>query len=248
MDDKDKITELIQKCLRLSESPNEAEAEVALTKAQELLEKYNLTMEQVKLADDGTPAPELINQNIQLGNSTWRRYLLNYIANNNFCHIIKSDKGIVHLLGRAPNVAAVLEMANWIMPQLDRMSIDEASKIRSIHLDPVTGAFRKVSSVSKRNFRDDFLWGAIHRINERLKEGRQERVSINPNTKALVISLEAELKAFITSEFPRLVKGKAAVRYNTEAYSTGYSAADNVSIVGPSRHIEPGGRYLNSGR
>lgn len=49
--DLDKISDLIRKCLALADSPNESEAEAAMSKAQELLEKYNLSMEEVKLRD-----------------------------------------------------------------------------------------------------------------------------------------------------------------------------------------------------
>ena len=248
VDDKDRVIELIQKCLNLSESPNENEAEAALGKAQELLEKYNLTMEQVKLADDGTPPPELINQNIQVGSNKWRKYLLGYIARNNFCNIILGQSGNVSLLGRTPNVAAVIEMANWVMPQLDRMATEEASKIKGVYLDPVTKTFVKVSNESKYGFRNDFLWGAIRRIDERFKESRQQRVDANPDTKALVINLGTELRAFVASNFPHLHKTGAKVRSRSNGYSTGYSAANGVSLVGPSRHLDSGGKYLNSGR
>jgi len=248
MDDNNNVIELIQKCLRLSESDNENEAEVALGKAQELLEKYNLTMEQVKLADDGTPPPELINQDIQVGSSKWRKYLLFYIARNNFCEVVLGGKSNAHLLGRTPNVAAVLEMVNWIMPQLDRMATREAGKIKSMAFDPETQRFRKVTNESKRAFRNDFLWGAVKRINERFKESREQRVAINPDTKALVTNLAIELSAFVTNEFPRLHKTGVKIRKYSSGYSSGYSAGDSVSLVGQSHHLEPGGKYLNSGR
>lgn len=248
MEDKDKVIDLIQKCLRLSDSPNENEAEAALAKAQELLEKYNLTMEQVKLTDDGTPPPELINQDIQVGSSKWRKYLLFYIARNNFCDLVLAGSGNVHLLGRTPNVAAVLEMVNWVMPQLDRMSIEEASKIRGTYLDPITQTFRRATIESKRAFRNDFLWGAVRRIDERLKESRQQRVNVSPDTRALVTNLEVELRAFLSSQFSNLHKKVVRVRQHSKGYSTGYEAANGVSLVGPSRHLEPGGLYLNSGR
>ena len=38
----ERIIELIKKCLALSSSSNEHEAEFAMSKAQELIEKYNL--------------------------------------------------------------------------------------------------------------------------------------------------------------------------------------------------------------
>ena len=248
LDDKDKVIDLIQKCLKLSDSPNENEAEAALAKAQELLEKYNLTMEQVKLEEDGSPCPELISQDIQVGSSTWRKYLLFYIAKNNFCDIILGQSGYVHLLGRTPNVAAVIEMTNWIMPQLDRMAMEEVAKIRDTYLDPETQTFRRTFNESRRRFKEDFLWGAVKRINERLRESRLKRVDADPNTKALITNLEVELMAFIANLFPKTSKSHVKTRSWGRGFSTGYEAANGISIVGPSRHIEPGGRYLNSGR
>jgi hypothetical protein len=43
-----KITDKIEKLLRLSESSNEHEAEVAMKKAMSLLAEYNLTREDIK--------------------------------------------------------------------------------------------------------------------------------------------------------------------------------------------------------
>ena len=134
-------------------------------------------------------------------------------------------------------------MTNWVMPQLDRMATEEAGKIKGVFLDPNTNTFVKVNTESKRAFRGDFLWGAVKRVNERLKESRQERVDSNPTTHALVVNLGMELSAFLNSEFP--------YRHKISTYSrdsNGYSAGDNVSLVQPSRHIESGGKYLNPGK
>lgn len=54
------IIDLIKKCLALAGSPNENEAARAMEKAQELLAKYNVTMDQVK----GTPDAQVMGASI----------------------------------------------------------------------------------------------------------------------------------------------------------------------------------------
>lgn len=51
INDKKHIMERIQKCFALSKSPNEHEAAAALKKAHELMEDYNISEADVKLAD-----------------------------------------------------------------------------------------------------------------------------------------------------------------------------------------------------
>jgi len=89
--DKEKVVELIQKCLRLSESSNEYEAALALEKTQELLEKYNLTMEEVKTDEAGNNPPELVNEGIGLY-ANWQGHLVGVIAKHNFCKVILDGK------------------------------------------------------------------------------------------------------------------------------------------------------------
>lgn len=153
----ERIINLIQRCLALSESSNEHEAAAAMRKVQELLEKHNLDMRTVQEmpAED---AIQMADIPIPIGTDNWRRDLLTYVAQANFCEAIITGHQ-VHLLGRSVNASATFLTGIWIINQLDIMA------------DVKTAAYSGV--LGKRKFRNSFLHGAVARINERLIEGRQ---------------------------------------------------------------------------
>ena len=244
--DKEKVVDLIQKCLRLSKSSNENEAAAALAKAQELLEKYNLDMAEVHTGDDGYQLPEMVEELAHVGSAEWKKYLVHYVAKNNMCRIILDDAECVNILGRTANVAAVVEMSNWILGQLNRMVTQEVAQVRSATYDSVTKTFTRAHE-SKLKWRTDFLWGAIHQIDKRLTESRSERVAVNPNTKALVVNLERETNEFFRSKHPNSSSHRRSGRSHGNGYAAGQAAGDKVSLFGSSRQVDSGTKRLTSG-
>lgn len=235
----EKIIDLIRKCLALSKSSNEHEASLALAKAQELLEKYNLSMAEVSIEQNKTP--DLIKGKISF-EERWQSLLIHNIARLNFCRTIRlSDKGTVKentifVLGRTPNVMVTYELASWLIPQLIKISLDEYSKQGGEYgFDPETLKLT-VNPVSGRRWRQDFMAGITHRVIRRLEELGKERQAVNPSLVALTVNLSAESQAFLDREYPHRISS-----YHSHGYSAGYyagqSAGDRVGLTAPSRHI-----------
>ena len=237
----EKIVDLIRKCLALAESPNENEAAAAMAKAQELLDKYNLSLADVSVEEQKTP--DLIEGETEY-DERWEVTLYGGIARENFCRVIYSHYSHkVSILGRMPNVCATVEMAHWLIPQLERLALSARSSYTEYRLN--YGEIQR--GASSRQFRIDFLAGAIRRVIERLRELNVSRRSVIPEMLALTVNLQYEADIFFRNKYPHTSSTRLSVG-NSGGYSAGRAAADGVSIVAPSRQVESGGRYLNSGK
>lgn len=221
------VLELIKKCFALSKSTNEAEASLALHKAQELLEKFNLSILDLK-PDKEDLGPNMLNFPIPC-REEWKKSLVHVIAQNNFCKVVICGEN-THILGRSVNVLAVLEMSIWILPQLDGLAFF------ATHVHAGRGP--------KLRFRTAFLMGAVARINERLKEGRDQRLSSTPQTTALVTNLAAELANYLQQQYPNLSKRHTNRSFDSQGYSAGRAAGDQVSLYGSSRQVTDQGPLM----
>src|ERR1035438_3258217 len=84
----DTIAKKIKKLLNLAQSTCEAEATLAMARAQELLAKYNLDYAQVKDADLSGGQPEDKREKTQINRSAkyqWQIDLWAAVAEANFC-------------------------------------------------------------------------------------------------------------------------------------------------------------------
>ncbi len=222
-DQNDKIVDLIKKCLALSESPNEHEAARAMEKAQELLEKYNLTMRQIADRSKDSPWHDMWDLELPIDQVDWKKYLIHYVATNNFCKVVLSGRKSIHILGKQMNVSAVVERSIWIMAQLESTVWLETHNYEG--------------SLSKLKFRNSFLWGAVNRINERLKEAQKARMTASPTTTALVVDLRKETEEFARTKFPSLVSRHRYSNNDQEAYNAGRQAGDKVSLSGANSQV-----------
>jgi len=223
--DLEKIAELIRKCLALSSSSNEAEAALAASKVQELLEKYNLDLEDVK---DREPA-ELVEGEIPYS-YRWIPELYWMCARHNFCRAVNhSYRDAISVLGRKANVFATVELAEWLRPQLTsfcRKAYHESSY-----------------TISESKFRNSFMAGAINVIDSRLRELFKDRETINPKLTSLVVSTKQENETFVHSRYPFLATARTS-RSEFGAYSAGQSAGNNIGIIQPSHHVDGGNLRL----
>ena len=217
MEENEKVINLIRKCLNLSESPNENEAARALEKAQELLQKYNLQMADVKERLDNT---ELKMVNFPLDFETnlpdWKVKLIFYIAKNNFCDVVTSGKRRIYVLGLPGNISAVLEMSLWITNQVENMAFF---------------ATTTYYGERKQAFRNSFVLGCTDRIYHRLKEQKEAWSKSDVKCTSLVIQSDEELNKFKHAEFPTLtVSRKVHSNTSSEGYYAGQKAGNEISL------------------
>lgn len=120
-----KIIDRIKKLLALANNnPNENEAAVAMAKATELLEAYNLDMASV----GGTTDHARNDKKRKGGLYSWQRNLWRAVAELNFCHYF-SLKGLARgsqyehrLIGSHANVIATEMMATYLQDTVEKLA------------------------------------------------------------------------------------------------------------------------------
>ena len=246
--DLDKIADLIRKCLALSGSPNENEAALAMAKAQELLEKYNLSLAEVK--QTSSVLPELIEGEVEYESKEWLRSLYQIIAKHNFCEVVgHSYSGKLSIIGRYVNVCAAVETSSWLRQQVERICLAETSGAITPYTYHGNGrlSFAGRSPVDVKSYRVGFLTGIVARIGQRLDELANQRREIIPTLTALTINLMAESRSFTNQLYPRLMQHVGS-RVNGLGYQAGVVAGDKVGLTPPSRHVEGGPLRLGGGK
>ncbi len=141
IDNKAQIIDKIQKLLRLSNSPNETEANLAMQRVQEILAKYNLDMAMVKESapesqtakDAGKRAQTRMKRSAQY---EWQRNLWKALAEANFCwhwivEVFEGKRGASGgskrpvkrhmILGSEANVIAVQMMGEYLEDTMERL-------------------------------------------------------------------------------------------------------------------------------
>lgn len=164
--DTDSIIEKVRKLLRLAgNNPNEAEATLAMERAQELLAKYNLSMAQLDQSKEraGNTTPDTgKREKTKVERSAmfqYQRDLWEALSEVNYCFywsekIMDGQIYRTHhhwVLGREENVAVVKEMGVYLEQVINRVCPYKVGK-------------------------DVHLWklGCVERLCERLKEAKRE--------------------------------------------------------------------------
>jgi hypothetical protein len=216
---RDKAIDLVRKLLALSNSPNENEAETAMAKAQRILTQYNLDLNEITDLDPS--CADMSREYVMGSKSMWQFNLCATICKFNYCKCVRHAGYYGHhveyaILGRSINVGVVMEMYNWILPQLVRLSED------ALRLCPY--------GVHGKTYRNSFLFGCVSGIKERLKVQNEANLCELPKTQALIVCYETENTAFEESLYPKLHKIKMSNNIHYNAYNAGKAASKNVSL------------------
>lgn len=185
-----KIVERIQKLLNLSNTnDNPHEAALALSRAQELLQKYNLSM--AEIGKEAGKKAFYIREFIPLGNhEEWRRKLASTLAKYCFCEALfyrQWKNNQIVLIGEKDNIAVFQIMFTYIQEQLDAMAKKAFRKYRKNNSEHVHGRVWKMN----------FYFGALFIIRERLEEEKQNFAASANDCKALIVIKEHDLREAI---------------------------------------------------
>jgi hypothetical protein len=208
---RDKVMKLLN--LTTSNGATPAEAATAFNKANEILEKYNLSMDEIRAPKEET---ELIHEYINGIMYDWETRLHQVLAKHNMCLIVRiKSEGKAMLLGRRLNVIAHYLTYSWICGQLYKRMNDQ------LIVEKPQNPFA---------WREAFFYGAVVAINERVEELSGNRYMKYPNCKALVEDRDAELRRFFEELTGSRIRTSKRVVPNGPGYSNGYSAGRLVSF------------------
>ena len=144
----------------------EEEAALCIAKAQELLEKHNLSMADLGTSKTGAHGERKDNKR-KGGLYKWQRTLWQEVAKLNFCHYISikglraGDKYEHRIIGSPINVLATEQMADYLQATVERIA-QQWAKDRGINV------FRR-EAIAYRE-------GMTNRLSERLNTLREERI------------------------------------------------------------------------
>lgn len=211
MSDRQIIIDRIAKLLALSNSPNEHEAALAAERAQELLEKYNLSMEEIVPSNIG----DIINiDGPEWENTYWESVFYNQLAKEYDCKAYTSG-GALKVVGHASDVEVFLQMWVWLKGTIIILAYQDAlaNKVRP----------------SNKKYIDDFCEGAARRVIFRMKKAKDERRQQSAGLNALVVRHQNLVEQWCRENLSlRGTPGKN--RRHGEGFGRGYEAGDKIHL------------------
>jgi len=169
MQDIEKILDRVRKLLRLSESNNPNEAATAFAKAQELIDKYKLSLLLLEEDDTSSSFNEEITEEVMnvMGKSysSWGSRLSYIIANANDCRTYmtktimnQTRMAVLIIVGKPSNAALARYLFDHIKSEIERLSIRDCKGMG-------------------KTYANSYKLGAIDTIKQKLD--KQREASIN---------------------------------------------------------------------
>ncbi len=215
-DEREKLLEKIEALMRLRESSNPHEAALATGKVVELLQKYNLSEEEIVLPEK----PEITRGDFSWTSGvifSWELDLSVTIANHFMCRAfhnnrMKSKYARVTFIGRKINVEASLKVFSEL-----RENFRTSASLAWRELEPLDRDSR-----DDRSFRNSWLSGALYGVQVAL---RRQKENLPPQTSALLVLREHEVDEFVKTKM-HTVDGDPRSEYGHRdpgAFEEGYT-------------------------
>lgn len=120
-----KIEQIIMKCLELAKSPNANEAMAAVKKAQELMAKYNVQVENLK----NSPAKKIMAGLTKSYGKSYRFRLAKIIADNYAVKNYYLGKMQVVFYGHETNVQTAVKVYDYLHNRIHRLADSHQTKV-----------------------------------------------------------------------------------------------------------------------
>ena len=234
-----KILEKIQKLLNLAEGAKAidslAEAELAATRAQDLLIKYNLSLEQV---GEGTTVVMVVDretiQTMGFGkksDGTWIGELWDAIAKNNFCKILYKGRGkwYVVLIGEEHNRLIVQDLVESLIPRIRSL----APKYRKEYLENIEEGTQDWMIEKKGRWTRGFFRGAVQGIKSKLEEHFEELKQEDEEINKMALVKVDKIKVYIEKTY-------SSLGYTTKTKASGTSGREQGYGAGRSMRLQRG--------
>jgi hypothetical protein len=165
----DEALEKARKLLRLSESDNPNEAALAATRAQEILDRYEidkamLEHEGIEEEPDDEPIVDMAHDPLDSATKfnldKWRTRLAVILANNNMCKVYTNtsyDKKEIILVGRHSDARKVRYLFQFFAKEVDRLCDRD-------------------SNGGGRTWRNNYRHGVVDTLSKTIREERQESI------------------------------------------------------------------------
>lgn len=215
------ILDKIKKLLRLGQSPNRHEAELAIQRAFLLAARYQIDIENVSLEDSDRKIQGLAFRSPSRL-SFARKKILNLLCEFFNVNVVfrrrpwwVGTKSELTFIGKPVDI----QIARYVYHFLHTAC---ASALREF-----AQGKRKLSANTKKNFVQGFIYGVAHNL-------RQAQGNLGPQTEALLLNERARREKFESSTFQNLKPVKAEPdRRNDRASIAGFIQGEKVQIRKP---------------
>lgn len=154
-------------CLKLAKSTNPAEAALAAAKAQEIIDRYNLSVGDLQNGEEPKENNEPVANtheplhHVCQVDTHWSTRLAGIIARRNGCRTVfytqTSGSAVIQIIGRTSDVNAVRYLFGWMEREVRRLTKQECQ-----------GCSRK--------YQVDFRFGVVDTIERKLDEQKRQTI------------------------------------------------------------------------
>lgn len=227
MDRKRAIIEKVKKLLALSGSDNEHEAALAAAKAQEILERENLSLFELTGFNEAEIKTVIVNGKCR--HQRWDLYLFSTLSKTYevFPYLSKKErKGAVMVVVGYPQDLKVFEYVYiYLKGAVERLTKREIAKIRRRRKRDF-----RMNRKDARLYNISFKYGAAVRICELVENLRNERLSRNVKCRDLVISRKKQVNDWVNQNLRIKSKNLTEATVLSDAYDHGYDKANDISL------------------
>ncbi len=216
----------ISKLLALAQSANEHEANLAMTKAGELMDKYNLR----QLEDDSSQGYGYLIINLkkkrteryqrQICRILQEFFYVKIVFSSLYDSLLDTEHNIIELLGRRENI----EVAEYIYFFLE-------NKLKELWQQNRT-RFRGNATRARNSYYSGLLAGFYDKLEQQNQNLKKHSVydHYSSNTSALVVAEDQQLQNFIGNRYPRLCcRSRQKATIYRDSYDRGVE--DGAKIV-----------------
>lgn len=242
MSDVESVKTKVEKLFKKAESAKELgslqEAEAFMAKAQEILLKHNIEKSQLNLSDEEESPVEYLrfsldeHFNFIKTEGQWLISLLNVVARNNFCKVVKNGNTHATIIGEQDNMDVVLYMVANIVP-----------KIRGLEKQ----RWKEYNGFDKRGaFRRGYLAGAVHGIHLKLQEQRKKDTDKYEGLTGIVVLKDQLVDEKMAEIFGKLRTSRTRRLSSSSGAAQGQADGKNLKLnKGLSGKKSNNTKYLN---
>lgn len=228
----ERITEKVAKLLRLAKSSNPHEAALAAARAQEMIDRYNLSEIALEEAEQRPEEAKAWDEPLFAARSltSWQKRLAVVLSQHNQCKVVTCSlsrtERAIKIVGTATDVLLVREMFRWCAQEVESLAYQH----------------RGNGGVWLNNYRIGVTDGIADQL-EKQKAATREQLKAESSTalvciqRSLAVQLQkaAATEAAVAKAFPRLRKEYSSVRPNYSARQQGRAAGQRMNLTGTAR-------------
>jgi hypothetical protein len=212
----EKIKKLILHQQSAEEIGSLKEAEAFAAKIQNLLNKYNISLDQITFEElKDNVIKEWMSCKIKSVSDTLGYFIMHPIAKYNWCRVYNAGKGNMVLVGTPENIAICQMLYDLVIPMY--VSIGKGKYKES-------GSKKGLDTYLR-----EFLQGCANGLEQKFKSEQQIFIQANSSTTGLIIRNDKAVEEYVKENMRTTTSKRKAVP-NTGAYTAGVVVEKNTNL------------------